>query len=551
MSCHSSTPTLGRSRAPFLPAGLFALALALTAAPILSARADEALNARAREVLTTHCTPCREAIGGAVLDLAALARDPTLIGPGNPDGSPAYTELLRRFSSGTAGPSPDELATLRAWIESLPAKSATCPSATFVPRERIEAELARVALTMKKPVTAFRILSLAHLDLGCATREQLAEWRKMIGLLLAAVAGVPHAVPTHVLNAQDHHIAFDIQDLGWDAFRWRAILGVKTQIRRIPGPLIVRADQLVAQVLRGEFGTARAGPNGPVPAHLADSHQMQESDREIARAILAPVTPPEKVERNAELVLQLTRQHLAPLNLHRVAAELGMTSEALASALEPAASGERHLLRRLIYGTVLRNDLEDAWALIARLLRVVPPERAVPLVPLDAARPPVTTTTPIDLTLYPDLPRYTTGDAIEITVRSNVDCFLTVISIDTAGFGTVIFPNDFVTNNRISAHLSVKIPAQGARYRFRIKDKGRERVVALCTRMEGLADGIRHDFERQRFQELGPYSAFLDAHLRRPPAAPESEQKEGAPPPGPAHVPQNQIWRTGILIEVK
>jgi hypothetical protein len=228
-----------------------------------------------------------------------------------------------------------------------------------------------------------------------------------------------------------------------------------------------------------------------------------------------------------------------------------MKPDALAGSLEPAASGERHLLRRLIYSTVLRNDLEDAWPLIARLAQVTPPERAVPLVPLDAARPPVTPTTPIDLTLYPDQPRYGPGDAIEITVRSNVDCTLTVISIDTGGLGTVIFPNDFAANNRIAAHLSVTIPAQGARYRLRLKEKGRERIVALCTRVEGLVDGIRHDFERQRFQELGSYAAFLDASLRRPPPVPESERKEGAPPPAPTYVPQNQIWRTGIVIEVK
>lgn len=533
--------------------GFFVLAI-LLGAPAISARADEALAARARDVLAAHCAPCRE-VGesSATIDLAAIARDPTLVWPGNPDGSPAYTALLRRAAAGGAGAgvSAEELGALRAWIESLPSEAATCPSATFVPRERIEAELARVAMTLRKPVSAFRILSLAHMDLGCATPAQLAEWRQMLELLLAAVAGITHPVPSHALDPQGHNLAFDIQDLGWDAFRWRAILGVKTQIRRIPGPLIVRADQLVAQVLRGEFGTARAGPSGPVAAHLADSPVMRENDREIAQAILEPVAKPEKLARHAELMLQLTRHHLAPLNLLRVAAEIGIKPQALAGALEPAASGERHLLRRLIYSTVLRNDLEDAWPLIARVAQVMPPERAVPLVPLDAARPPVTPATPIDLTLYPDRPLYSPGDAIELTVRSNVDCSLTVISIDSGGFGTVVFPNDFAANNRIAAHLSVTIPAQGARYRFRLKEKGRERIVALCTRMEGLVDGIRHDFERQRFQELGPYAAFLDASLRRPPPIPEAERKEGAPPPGPTYVPQSQIWRTGILIDVK
>jgi hypothetical protein len=548
MYCRSSILTRENSRAIFLSIWFFVLA-AFLGAPVVGVRADKTLDARARDILAKHCIPCRAVgEGGAVLDLAAIARDPTLIQPGNPDGSPVYTMLLRRFGGGVSA---DDLGALRAWIESLPSGAATCPSATFVPRELIEAELARVAMTLKKPLSAFRILSLAHLDLGCASDGQLAEWGQTLELVLGAVAGLDHPVRSYPLDDRGHNLAFDIQDLGWDAFRWRTILGVKTQIRRIPGPLIVRADQFVAQVLRGEFGMARAGPSGPIPAYLADSPVMRENDREIAEAILAPVTPPEKLARNVELMLQLTRHHLSSLNLLRVAAEIGTKPEALASALEPAASGERHLLRRLIYGTVLRNDLEDAWPLIARLAKVVPPERAVPLVPLDAARPPVTATTPIDLTLYPDQPRYSPGDAIQITVRSNVDCHLTVVSIDTAGFGTVIFPNDFATSNRIGAHLSMTIPARGARYRLRLKQKGRERIVAVCTRMEGLVDGIRHDFERQRFQELGPYAAFLDAALRRPSPVPESERKEGAASPGPTYVPQNQIWRTGILIEVQ
>jgi hypothetical protein len=550
MYCRSSIFTRADNRGKIFSLALLALAL-LLGAPIVDARADEALAARARDVLAAHCPACRE-VGEstAAPDLAAIARDPTLIRPGNPDGSPAYTTLLRRFGSSGPGASADELATLRAWIESLSAEAATCPSATFLPRERIEAELARVAASRRKPTSAFRVLSLAHLDLGCAPPTLLAEWRQTLEFILGALAGT-HPAPSHVLDVQGHYLAFDIQDLGWDNLKWRAVLGVKTQIRRVIGPMIVRADQLVAQVLRGEFGTALAGPNGPVPAHLADSHLMQENDREIARAILALVAPLEMIERHAELILQLARQHLAPVNLPRMAAELGMKPETLADALAPVASGERHLLRRLIYGTVLRNDIEDSWALILRLLKVTPPDRAVPLVPLDAVSPPVTVATPIDLMLYPDMPQYKAGDAIEITVRSNVDCILTIISIDTAGFGTVLFPNDLTTNNRIGAHLSATLPPQGSRYRFRLKEKGRERIVALCTRVEGLVEGIRHDFERQRFQELGPYAAFLDASLRRPPTVPESERKEGAPPPGPAIVPQNQIWRTGIVIEVQ
>jgi hypothetical protein len=548
MSCRSSTHTRESRRTPSLRTGLIALAFVLVGVPVVSVCADEALDARARDVLAAHCASCREISGnGTATDLAAIARNPMLIRPGNPDGSPAYTAMLRRFDSGNSGPSAHDLGVLRTWIESLPPEAATCPSATFVARERIEAELARVATTQKKPVSAFRVLSLAHLHLGCAAPEQRAEWRQLLELILAAVANRSHPAPTHTLDAEGGNLAVDIQELGWDAHQWRSVLGIKSQIRRTTGPLIVRGDQLAAQVLRGEFGIMHAGPSGPVPAHLTADYRMHEADRETARAILGSVAPPDKLDRFVELMLRLAREHLALAGLPQVAAELGLRPDALASALKPEAGGDRFLLRRLIYGTIPRHEVEDNWTLIARLVRGSPPSRAMPLVPLEATRPPITPATPIELTLYPDRPHYAAGDSVKLTIRSNVDCYLTVISIDAGGFGTVIFPNDFVPKNRISAHLSVEIPAAGARYRFRVKDKGRERIVALCTPMDGTVDGIRYDFERQRFQELGPYSAFLDAALRRSPSPEvERDEREGLPA-----VPQSQIWRTGIVLEIR
>ncbi|MBN9265144.1 MAG: DUF4384 domain-containing protein, partial [Hyphomicrobium sp.] len=204
-------------------------------------------------------------------------------------------------------------------------------------------------------------------------------------------------------------------------------------------------------------------------------------------------------------------------------------------------------MRQLIYSTVPRHEVEENWPLIARLARVVPPAQAMPLVSQDAAPPATTSATPIEITLYPDRARHAAGDELKLSVRTNIDCHLTLISIDAAGFGTVIFPNDFATNNRIAAQVRVSIPAASARYRFRLKDKGRERIVALCTRNEGSVDGIRHDFERQRFQELGPYAAFLDTALKRS-TVPESERSEREKP---APVPQSEIWRTGIVIDVR
>jgi hypothetical protein len=378
------------------------------------------------------------------------------------------------------------------------------------------------------------VLSLNHLDLGCAARERHAAWQQTIGLIVAAVAGKTQAARTHALGADGRFLAIDVQDLGWDANRWRALIGISSAPRRADEPLIARADQFVARALRG--ASSHADPN------------MSDIDRQTARTMLAPLATPDRLERHFEIMLQLARLHFAPLGLARVAAELGVKSGVLERDLAQVAKIAPDPWLRLAYGSVPRGEIEKNWTLIARSAGLQAPAHADALATAEPARPAATTTeAPIDLTIFPDRLRYVAGDSMQLTIRSTVDCALTVVSIDSAGYGTVIFPNDFAPNNRIVAHLDVALPAKGARYRFRVKNKGRERVVVLCTRMDGAVDGIRHNFERQRFQELGPYTAFLDAALKGT-ASPTGEKTDDDEPPP---VPQSAIWRTGILIEVE
>jgi len=499
MSCRSSPPTRDSRSARWLCAGLIALSHFIGGATAGPAVADDALSARARGVLATYCAPCRETSSGTELDLATIARDPNLVRPGNPDGSPAYTELIRRIGAGVPTASADELGAVRNWIADLPETAASCASAIFPPRVRIEVELARIATAARKSISAFRVLSLSHLDLGCGIPEQRAAWRQTIGLILAALAGKPQAARTHTLDANGRFIAFDIQDLGWGADRWRALVGIPSGTRRSDEPLVARADQFAARILRS--ASIPAEGHKPRPA---DDPDMSDIDRQNARTLLAPVAAPESLDRHIESMLQLARQHLVPLGLARVAAELGVRTEVLGRGIVQVATIAPDPWLRLAYGSVPRGEIEKNWALIARSAGLQPPAHADASVFPDTAPPAVTADTPIEITLYPDRLRYVAGDTMQLTIRANVDCHLTVISIDTAGHGTVIFPNDFATNNRLRAQIGVTLPPKGARYRFRLKNKGREHVVALCTREEGSVDAIHHNFERQRLQELGP-----------------------------------------------
>ena len=566
MSCRSSPRTRARERGGHQIAGSIALALLVFGASVGGVRAqtppDETLPQRAHDVLKAHCAACREigvprssAESPATLDLAAIARDPNLVRPGNPDGSPAYTAMIRRLgtsrSSGSgAAPTPDELAALRTWIESLPPSASACAKAALITRSHVEPLLRRQARTLGKSMSALRVLTLAHLDAGCISAEQLASRREAVGLFLTALAGKRKPVPTYPLDPGGQLLAVDIQALGWDGDHWRVLTGAGVRATRSNEPLIVRADWLIVHVLRGELGARLANPSEPAPPKPPlgfHDPTIGAGDRAIARAMLATVAPEETAAHNAEAVLQLARAHLAPAGLARVAVELGVERAALERHMTAAAGGVKDLLLRLAHGTIPRDEIEEGWLLFARLGGAAPPVRTTVPVQFDAVRPGITPETPIDLALYADRVRYAPGDPVQLTIRPNLDCRLTVISIDTSGHGTVIFPNDFATNNLASAQLNLSLPAPGAGYRFRAKEKGRERVVALCTRTEGVVDGIHHDFERQRFQELGLYSAFLDAALRRRASSGEdrSDREKGQP------LSQDQIWRTGIVIEVE
>jgi hypothetical protein len=563
MSCRFSMRTPGPERTSSRPACFLIAALlggALSSSAGAQSTSDDALGQRAREILTAHCAPCREVGTLSVptsaprpLDLAAIARDPSLIRPGNPDGSPAYAAMMRRLALPGSQPAPDleSLATLRTWIESLPASAATCPQASRPTRRHISPLLIRQAALVRKPISALRVLTLAHLDADCLSAEHLAGWRDALGLFLAALAGSSKPVPMLPLDQKSHHLAVDIQALGWDRELWRFLAGNSTGASRPIEPLIVRADWLVVHVLRGGLGARFVSPSEPPtkPRSVYDPDITPE-DRAIVQAMFAGVARPESLARNVESILQLARAHLAPAGLSRVAAELGIERTPLERAIAKAPDDARNLLLRLAYGTVPRAEIEISWPMLGRLASAPPP--ATTSAPSDPNPPGMTRE--VDLSTHADRTRYAAGDPVHFTIRSNVECHLTVISIDASGYGTVIFPNDFAARDLLNAELDLVLPAPGARYRFRVKQKGRERVVALCARTPGIIEGIEHDFERQRFQELGPYAAHLDAALKsaleRHATVAEHASSARGRLPSAQHVPLHLIWRTGIILDV-
>jgi hypothetical protein len=169
---------------------------------------------------------------------------------------------------------------------------------------------------------------------------------------------------------------------------------------------------------------------------------------------------------------------------------------------------------------------------------------------LPAAEPPtVAATSSSTITLSTDKPRYAPGDPIVITAMVRRTCHLTLISVDATGRATVLLPNDFQPANLIEAGTTVKVPADAAPFLLRADEMGRETIVAICQIGRASPFGIRHDFDRRRFTELGNWREFLAATWTRElterhaaePARPKRERRRARrvrqpappPPPGP------------------
>lgn len=266
-------------------------------------------------------------------------------------------------------------------------------------------------------------------------------------------------------------------------------------------------------------------------------------------------------------IVALAQEYAHPLDDMRAAAELGVELDALRNLADSGDNPAAILARRLVQGLVPRVEMEaHARDLLQALGRSVPARSGGD----NPARSPVSDTQSAShavdprpgLVLYSDKTRYRKGEPLHLVVRVALACHLTVIGIDTRGRGTVIFPSDFETATLLTAGQELKLPADGAGYTFRLNDAGRETIVALCNETGALTDGIRHDFERQRFTDLGDYAAFLSQNALSDPGKTEMPRsgteairraRGRAPSEGPSETAArpDQITRTAITIVVE
>jgi mono/diheme cytochrome c family protein len=274
----------------------------------------------------------------------------------------------------------------------------------------------------------------------------------------------------------------------------------------IKGPLNVRDE------VRATVETPEKPGDKPVPKDLreavlalypteADFQSLVDDDHQRHRKAMRNAgLNPDLTVHGMEPMTALARQYQKDASIGAMSAETGLSVDDLLQRFADAPEAMKPAVRRLKQGSISRPDFNRLAAFATRE-------------PNSATAPPtVESTSPargLDLRMWPTQDRYKAGELAAFFVESNMDCNLTLISVDAGGRGTVLFPNEFEQNNLLPAGKALRVPSESAPFQLRLKTPGRETVVGICNVLAKTVDGIVHDYERQRFTILGDWRTFL------------------------------------------
>lgn len=206
-----------------------------------------------------------------------------------------------------------------------------------------------------------------------------------------------------------------------------------------------------------------------------------------------------------EIVTALARRYRGGSDVKAAVAEAGLDRDEFVKTLSHTDGSAAALARRLQQGVLPRADLDRLFALLNGVEK--------PQAPKGSGGFLRDVKSEIGLSVWIDKLLPSKGDLVTIRTQSDTDCYLTLISIDAEGKGTVIFPNDFEKENLIHANATVRVPGVDAPYQLRFKADGTETLIGRCSTSPNPPTGIEHDYERQRFTVLGNWEIFIQDTL--------------------------------------
>jgi len=227
-------------------------------------------------------------------------------------------------------------------------------------------------------------------------------------------------------------------------------------------------------------------------------------DRYRAAAKIAGVDLDASVH-GAEIVTGLAHRYRKGADFEVALGETGLERQEFLKELTEAKGAAAPLARRLLHGVLSREEVERLFSLLKG--KDTPGETVASGGFLREAK------SSIGLTMWIDKPRPQPGDVVTIMAEADSACYLTIISVDETGVGTVLFPSDFQRDNLVTAGEAVSVPPPDAPFQLRYKAEGSETILGRCSTRSAPPVGIEHDFERQRFTVLGNWENFLQDTL--------------------------------------
>jgi hypothetical protein len=269
-----------------------------------------------------------------------------------------------------------------------------------------------------------------------------------------------------------------------------------------------------------------------------------------------------------EMITALSQRYEQDVDLTMAAAELGMTKDEFQRATSGGFKPELiPTIRRLQQNSLPRDQFEAKYRQLAELGDEEPIDDGAPAnedksdkeKAEDKKNGVAKVKTDVDLALTSDKDVYKLGETPTFTVVSSKDCFLTLTNIDEKDTLTVLLPNKFQQDNKIKAGVPVSFPGAKAPFIYKLGDKGKETVMAVCSEKPEV-DGIKNDFNKapltevknntrtigQRIYDQGPSRKIVVLPAGGGGAAPAPGKAVEAP-----KASGSDIKRTAIKIDVR
>ena len=306
-------------------------------------------------------------------------------------------------------------------------------------------------------------------------------------------------------------------------------------------------DEVRANVLSGRAfqRDTRDAVEALYPPHDKMDRIIEDDAKRFADAMVRAGLEPTLKFNGVEMINALAKRYEDDVDAALAAAELGLSKAEFTKRSADADRKFKPLIRRLEQGLVPRDQFE---AFFVELATDITDDE---IVHVAAASRPVKGARGAELSLTSDKDTYRQGDSPLFTIVSARDCFLTLTNVDEKGEGTVLFPNRFQQENRVRPNVEVALPGANAPFQYRMKDKGVETVIAVCTDTNKGVDGIQHDFTRSAFTSIPNYTRSVARSIAVEPKgqAPTAAQARPTKPAGPGA--GREISRAAIKINVR